>query len=394
MQMRTGILIGVTVLLGFVTFFLMKMYLDSKNEGYRRQAAAATKQQQIQTAEILVAKTNLPAGTRIKRENVEWRAWPKTGVVKTHFVKGDKKLEDVLGFIVRRGLMPGEPLVQGKIVEQGDRGYMAALLDPGMRAVSIRVRPDTSVSGFIKPGDRVDVLSTFSFKPVRKGGNVHYLTDTILTDILVVAVATVTNDQDTKPSAGANVTLQVTPKQAQIFTVGQRVGSMSLVLRSLAHEQYFAVNDVEPEEDSKAGKKSTTGKGGKSGRKTSAGNAKKTMKTASDAKPGKGGKSRPDAQKDSSEETVSDEKLENPEQSLRTWDSEISQALPQIGGRRKAAEGFEIVRGNRSQRIYIIEDKKKDAENVGESGKDVARDSATGFQAGQRAAGTAASTLR
>ena len=119
MNMRTGILIGLAVILAGVTFFLAKMYLDSQREGYRRQAAAATQQKQIQTAEILVAKTNLPAGKRIKRENVEWRAWPKKGVVKTHFVKGDKKLEDVLGYIVRRGILAGEPIVKGRIVEQG-----------------------------------------------------------------------------------------------------------------------------------------------------------------------------------------------------------------------------------------------------------------------------------
>lgn len=384
MQMRTGILIGLAVILAGVTFFLAKSYLDSQREGYRRQAAAATSQTKIQTAEILVAKVNMPAGTRIKRENVEWRVWPKKGVVKTHFVKGDKKLDDVLGYIVRQGVLAGEPLVKGRIIEQGDRGYMAALLEPGMQAVSIKVRNITSVNGFIKPGDHVDVLLTMKGNILGTSLKARKVTETILKDILVIAVETVTNDQETKPSAAKTITLQVTPKQAQIFTVAERVGSMSFVLRSLAREKYVAVNDDATEADQKP----KAGKGGKSGKKGAAGNAKK------DGESGKSQAGKSARKADTAEKEADDASDANEEDSvtLRTWDSEVSEVLVQLGGRKDKAEGFEVIRGNQSQRVFIVNEKTR--KDVGQAGKNVAKATATGFQAGQRAAGTAASALR
>ncbi len=387
MDRRTIILIGILVVLGGATFFLAKSFLDSKQEGYRRQAAAATKQKQIQTAEILVAKTNLPAGRRIKRENVEWRIWPKKGVVRTHFVKGDKNLEDVLGMIVRQGMYAGEPLIKDRLVEQGDRGYMAALLEPGMRAVSINVGPTTAVSGFIKPGDRVDIMLTISGKALGSASK-RQVTETILRNILVIAVATVTNDQETKPSLGKTITFQVTPKQAQIFTVGQTIGRMSLVLRSITDEAYTASNDIQTDSKGKDAKKSAQepGKGGKSGRKGAAGNSKEKGKKA--GKDGKGSKAKAkrEAGNDPEEEV-------GPIESLRTWDSEVSQVIVQMGGQRKKLNKVEIVRGNRSQQQLLLDliNKSKD---LNEEGKNLAKDTATGFQAGQRAAGTAASTLR
>lgn len=388
MDRRTIILIGILVVLGGATFFLAKSFLDSKQEGYRRQAAAATKQKQIQTAEILVAKTNLPAGKRIKRENVEWRVWPKKGVVRTHFVKGDKNLEDVLGMIVRQGMYAGEPLIKDRLVEQGDRGYMAALLEPGMRAVSIKVGPTTAVSGFIKPGDRVDIMLTISGKALG-AASTRQVTETILRNILVIAVATVTNDQETKPSLGKTITFQVTPKQAQIFTVGQTIGRMSLVLRSITDEAYTASNDTQTETTTgKDGKKSSQmkGKGGKSGRKGAAGNSKEKGKKA--GKDGKGSKT-----KDKREAANDPEDNIGPIESLRTWDSEVSQVIIQMGGRRKKANKVEVVRGNQS-RHQILLDLINKSKDLDEEGKNLAKDTATGFQAGQRAAGTAASTLR
>lgn len=367
MQMKTGILIGLALVLAFATFFLAKIWLDSQREGYRKAATAATKQPQIPTAEILVAKANLPAGTRIKQEHLEWRTWPKKGVVKTHFVKGDKKLEDVLGFIVRRGILAGEPLITGRIVKQGDRGYMAALLDPGMQAVTIKVNKFSAVAGFIKPGDDVDILLTMSIKPagVRRGKG-RQVTETILTKILVIAVESVTNDLNTKPSAGKSITLQVTPKQAQIFTVAKRVGAMSLSLRSLSHEQYVANEEFEEE---------TNSKGKKSGKKG--------------AKDGKDGKV---ANKESPEKIKPEDNQEGPAATLRTWDSEVSQMLPQIGGRKKKVGGFEIVRGIKVQRVFIVDE--KTGKDVGVQAKEIAKKSAFGIQAGQRVTGTAISTLR
>lgn len=396
MDRRTIILIGILVILGGATFFLANSWLNSQRQGYQRQAAAATKKKQIQTAEILVAKTNLPAGSRIKRENVEWRSWPKKGVVKTHFVKGDKNIEDVLGMIVRQGIYAGEPIVTDRVVEQGSRGYMAALLEPGMRAVSIRVNPLTSVSGFIKPGDRVDIMLTIKGKSLGSL-NGRQVTETILRNILVIAVNSVTNDLETKPSAGKTITFQVTPKQAQIFTVGQTIGKMSLVLRSLTDDLYAANTDTDSDTNSKTAKKrkSAKGKGGKSGRKGAAGSSKKKKGAK-----GKNTKKASDVRKVDNEKSDEDEKV-GPIESLRTWDSEVSQVIVQMGGRRKKISKVEVVRGNRSQLEILLDliNKSKDegaegqnnANDMAQESKNLLKKSAGGFQAATRAIGSAAS---
>lgn len=344
MQMKTGILIGVALLLAFATFFLAKVWLDSQREGYRRAATTTKKQKPIPSAEVLVAKINMPAGVRVKREHLEWRAWPKKGVMKTHFVKGDKKIADILGFIVRRGLLAGEPLVKGRVVEQGDRGYMAALLDPGMQAVSIKVRRTSSVSGFIKPGDLVDVLLTMSIRKGgggrRRRGSSHQVTETILKQIHVIAIDTVTNDQNTKPSAGKTITLQVTPKQAQLFTVSKGAGGLSLVLRSLARQPYVATEETDAKGE----------KGDKSGKKV--------------AETGKGVKV---ANGESPEDTTLEESMDESDGTLRTWSGELSALLPQVGGRKKVTNTkiIEVVRGTRSRSVNILDKTDQNAKTKG-----------------------------
>jgi pilus assembly protein CpaB len=343
--MRTGVLIGLAVILAGVTFFLAKMWLDSTRQGLRSQSAVTTNQRQVQTAEILVAKANLPAGTRLKREHLEWRVWPKKGVVKTQIVKGDKKMEDVLGQIVRQGVLAGEPLVTGRIVKQGDRGYMAALLDPGMQAVSIRISKTTGVAGFIKPGDRVDVLLTITFKSKAKFK--PKVTETILTDVLIIATDQVTNDQNTKPSKAKLITIQVTPKEAHIFTMGSSVGKISLVLRSLAREQYTAVSSTE--KSGKSGAKD--GKGARSGKDANAGNAASRTKMANSGSPAS----------DKDDYTLNPLDSVTP---LQTWHSELSDTIAQIGGKNNF-DDFEVVRGNRSQRIIRIQEATKKKKSDG-----------------------------
>lgn len=378
MQMKTGILIGLALVLAFATFFLAKVWLDSQREGYRRAATTTKTQKQIPSAEILVAKTNLPAGVRIKREHLEWRAWPKKGVVKTHFVKGDQKIGDILGFIVRRGMLAGEPLVKGRVVKQGDRGYMAALLEPGMQAVSIKVRKTSSVAGFIKPGDLVDILLTMSVARGGGGGgrrgrrgSSHQVTETILKKIHVIAIDAITNDQNTKPSSGKTITLQVTPKQAQLFTVSKGAGGLSLVLRSLAREPYVATKETDAKD----------GKGGKSG--------KKDAKTGKDVKVAIG---------ESPDETTSEENMDDSDGTLRTWSGELSALLPQVGGRKKVTNTklIEVVRGTRSRAVNVLDKTAQNAKakgtgnnanNIMTQASNFAKKTATGF-------GAAASALK
>jgi len=131
----------------------------------------------------------------------------------------------------------GQPLTQGALVKPGDRGFLAAALAPGMRAVTVPVSAQTSVAGFVFPGDRIDLVLTQSV-PGGGDGEPLKVSETILRNLRVLAT-----DQrmdamgpDGKPvvQTYSNVTIEVTPKIAEKIAVAQTVGSLSLSLRSLA----------------------------------------------------------------------------------------------------------------------------------------------------------------
>jgi len=125
-------------------------------------------------------------------------------------------------------IVTGEPIVNAKVVRAGSSGLMAAILSPGMRAVTLRVSPETSSGGFILPGDRVDILFTGG-RDDRGGG-----ARTMFEDVRVLAVNTLYSENtETAHIDGANVTLELSPPDAEAFTSARGAGSLSLVLRSI-----------------------------------------------------------------------------------------------------------------------------------------------------------------
>ncbi len=251
MNMRMVLLAVFAVIAAAVTFFLAKTWIDTQRDQMRRQQESM-KASKSETVQVLVAKSNLPSGLILARDHVEWKPWPEKGVSKTYFVEGREKLDDVVGSVVRGGIIAGEPIAKGRVIAPGDRGFMAAVLHPGMRAISIRVAPDTSVSGFVKPGDDVDLLLVHSAVPATADPpKPHKLAETILSDIRVIAIDQKPDDQNGNASIAKTVTLEVTRKQAEIISVASHIGNLSIVLRSLARA------DVQPDQIAKAPERPT-----------------------------------------------------------------------------------------------------------------------------------------
>jgi len=199
----------------------------------------------VETRRVLVAAGNLPAGTFVKPNSVKWIDWPKDGVSETYFV--ESKEEDVVdtlsGAVVRTGLTAGEPLTSGRIVRPGDRGFLAAVLRPGMRAVSVPINATTGISGFIFPGDFVDLLLTQS---IERGEVKRRASETVLREVRVLAVDQRVSDQEGEPAVAKTATLEVTPKQAETIAVVMEIGRLSLALRSLQSETEDGETVIEP----------------------------------------------------------------------------------------------------------------------------------------------------
>ena len=200
--------------------------------------------------EVLVASGELVAGQFIKAKHLRWQAWPKKGMAESYFVKGAKRpkqtqdgkpsktaIEDFIGSVVRSRISQGEPITKGRVVRPGDRGFLAAVLQPDMRAVSVPINATTGISGFVFPGDRIDLLLTHSIPTGKNGKAVRRATETVLSDIRVLAVDQRTDDTEGKAEVAKTATLEVTPKQAEIIAVANEMGRLSLSLRSLARTE-------------------------------------------------------------------------------------------------------------------------------------------------------------
>ena len=190
---------------------------------------------------VLVANRALPVGTIITADAIGFQQWPEDLIQDAYFIDGESDISKLIGTVVRFPITAGEPVTQGSLVAPGDRGFLAAALGPGMRAVTVPVSAKTGVAGFVFPGDRVDLVLTQTVKG-EGGGDGLRASETILRNLRVLAT-----DQSTESStdetgrtvvrAFRTVTLEVTPKIAEKVAVAQTIGTLSLSLRSIADNQ-------------------------------------------------------------------------------------------------------------------------------------------------------------
>lgn len=215
--------LGVALVAGAGAFFLM-MGNQPKNE-----AVQIVEPMTEKTVRVLVADRDFQRGERFKVEDVKWVDWPQKAVSETFLTEASGQTPDSLAEAVARTLIvKGEPIMEAKIARAGSSGLMAAIIAPGMRAVTQRVSPETASGGFILPGDCVDVLYTDGG---REGGA---RTRTIFESVRVLAVnALYSESSETAYVEGVNVTLEFAPEDAEAFITARTTGTLSLTLRSV-----------------------------------------------------------------------------------------------------------------------------------------------------------------
>lgn len=201
-------------------------------------APTATAAAVPQGPKVLVAQRGLPVGTIITADSISFQQWPEELVQDAYFLDGESDITKLLGTVVRYQISAGEPVTQGSLVSPGDRGFLAAALGAGMRAVTVPVSAKTGVGGFVFPGDRVDIVLTQS---VEGDGAELKAAETFLRNMRVLATDQSTTQETvegkTVVRAFRTVTLEVTPKIAEKIAVAQTIGSLSLSLRSIADNQ-------------------------------------------------------------------------------------------------------------------------------------------------------------
>ena len=195
---------------------------------------------------VLAASQDLPLGSRIGEESFSWIDWPAEAVTPaliTEDNRPDAKSE-LADSIVRSPIVEGEPVNLVKLIDPGNSGVMAALLKPGMRAVTTGISVDTAAGGFIQPGDRVDVILRESFRinygedEENKPGirrDTLYEARTLFEDVRVLAI-----DQtySNTPEGGATVigstaTFELNQEDAETLQEAEGAGDIYLTLRGI-----------------------------------------------------------------------------------------------------------------------------------------------------------------
>lgn len=233
MDGRKIILLVGALLIAGVTAFMARSLMTGASA-----PVAAGQPVVIDGPEVLVATKALPVGTIIDATALKFQPWPKELVENAYFLRAGTDMKNVVGTVVRFAIPAGQPVTQGALVKPGDRGFLAAALGAGMRAVTVPVSAQSSVAGFVFPGDRVDLILT---QTVAGGGDGPPLkaSETMLRNLRVLATdqrtdKTVDDKGNTVVNQYSTVTLEATPRIAEKIAVAQTVGSLSLSLRSIA----------------------------------------------------------------------------------------------------------------------------------------------------------------
>lgn len=246
---KIALLAGALIVAVTAAFLARSMFADSAAP----EATAAAMPNPQDMPHVLVATKSLPVGTIVSADAYRYQPWPKELVEEAYYIEGKADAEKLVGSVVRTAIAAGQPVTQGSLIQPGDRGFLAAALAPGMRAVTVPVSIQSSVAGFVFPGDRVDLMLTQSV-PGGGDGAPLKVAETIVRNLRVLATDQRTDamGEDGKPvvQTYSNVTLEVTPRIAEKISVAQTIGAISLSLRSIADssqqlEEALASGEVE-----------------------------------------------------------------------------------------------------------------------------------------------------
>ncbi len=255
MKLRAFWMLGLALVLAGASVFLARTWIQGQ---IPPPAVVEAPVPQIELTTVVVAATPLFFGNHIRREHLREQDWPADAVPPNSFSSIDELVGGGTGEageageagagkpppdrVALRAIQVNEPILKGKITGFGGRAALSAILEPGMRATTIRMNAVTGVAGFVLPGDHVDIMLTRSAG--QSGSASNLITDILLQNIRVLGIDQDANEERDKPGVVKAVTIEVTPTQAQKLVLAQRVGELSLALRHLTNTVAEVVKTV------------------------------------------------------------------------------------------------------------------------------------------------------
>lgn len=191
------------------------------------------------TIDVLVAAQSMPAGTLMKDADFTKKAVPSTEVPSGALTDTPEIRAGLRGALLRRYLDSGNVVLANDILRPRDRGFLAAVLAPGARAISVGVDAVTDAGGLVWPGDRVDVILTQELDQKDTPASKRFVSETVLADVRVVAVdqsiaqGAVPSPDNSAGRVAHTVTLEVSPQQAERAALAERLGKVTLAIRAM-----------------------------------------------------------------------------------------------------------------------------------------------------------------
>ena len=213
MRSRGTLMLFIAAIAGLAAVFLAARWMQ--NQGGEK-------------GRIAVANADIELGGRISPEMVRLADWPEGSVPNGAFIDASK----LDGRVVLVSIQRGEPLTEGRLAPIGTKGGLSAVVPQGKRAMTVRVNDVVGVAGFALPGTFVDVMVNTQDEGGQRNDRDHSISKIVLERILVLAVAQEADRDSTKPKVVNAVTLEVTPKDAELLDLARSVGTLSLVLRN------------------------------------------------------------------------------------------------------------------------------------------------------------------
>ncbi len=226
---RAILLLMLSVSCGLLTMYAFRSYVSKTTEANIPAAS-------IRTTPVVVAAFDLKAGIEIKPSQIKIIEWPADFVPKGTF----SEIKSVDKRIPKHTVTAGEPVLTPTLLPAGSNAGLSSLIQDDYRAMSVGVNDIVGVAGFVKPGARVDVVVTMRLH--QDEGRPVSISRTILQNVRVLAIDQTTEEvPGSKPVVVSVVTLQVSPKEAQILSYGTHNGKLSLALRNPVDGQHLAL---------------------------------------------------------------------------------------------------------------------------------------------------------
>jgi len=224
---RSLVMLGLASLLGLAAVFTQRSYSAKPAEAH-----------ELALVPVVVARDELAVGSALDPHQLERIDWPQANLP----AGTSPDPAALAGRILRRPLAAGEPVLESALLPAGAPGGLSAVIEPDHRAVSVKVDEVIGVAGFVKPGARVDVLTTLRRAD---GRSENARSRVILQNVAVLAVdQKMQTASDGKPEVVNVVTVSVDPDQAQRLVLGAHEGKLQLALRNPADAQVLPLRSV------------------------------------------------------------------------------------------------------------------------------------------------------